>query len=133
MPWREELLVRVASAVIALVVFALVISHGHAATTFPAEVAVVDERCVDGNVTALRIAVGYHGDRPVTVTPHVWSSQQHVQFSWTPQAIRLDPGENFVTISAPDERAYLAGDRAQVYLADGQRRAITNWEIDRCT
>jgi len=132
---RREAFVRAASLAIAAAVFVLVVSQGHAATALPADVEVVEERCFHGDVIELTLEVDYRGEVPVTVTPHVWSEHQHVQFAWSPQEIRLEPGTQTVAISAPEERAVIngIGARGQIYLADGQRRAITNWGVGRCT
>lgn len=127
MRWR-----RVAAAVGLGLVVATIVGVGHVAATLPAQVTVLEEHCTAGNVTALTLAVEYDGTQPVTVTPHVWSSKQHVQFPWQPESIQLEPGRQVVHITAPDPRAYIQSERGQVWLASGQQRSITNWEVTPC-
>lgn len=112
---------------------ALVLGAGHAAATLPGETAIVDATCSQENVTALTLRVEYHGDGPVTVTPHVWSARQHVQFSWGPDNLTLQPGSQTLRIEAADERAFIHEAPIQVWLADGQRRMIANDPRPRCT
>jgi hypothetical protein len=122
----------VAVAVSVLVIGNIVVS-GHAAATLNADVDVVGQACEDGAVTDLRLHISQESAPSLTVTPHVWSSRQHVQFTWDPASITVYDGGQNVTISAPDERAYIEGDRAQVWVAAGQQRAIENFEVRSCS
>jgi hypothetical protein len=83
-------------------------------------------------VTELELDVWNNESSTVTVTPHVWDGRQRVQHSWRPQNLSLDPGEQTVTISAPQPRAAIRDPAAQVYLADGQRRLVENFEAPSC-
>lgn len=117
---------------VAVLVFAQIGTAGHAAATLDADVDVVEQHCDSDTVTALTLRVDFEAASSATATAHVWSSRQHVQFSWEPRDIQLFDGTQNVTITAPDERAYIEGDRAQVWLAVGQQRAIENFEVRRC-
>jgi len=121
--------------VVAVTVFVLgnIIVSGHASATLDADLDIIGQTCSDGAVTELTLHVGYEQAPMTTVTPHVWSSRQHVQFTWEPRDVRLFDGDQNVTISAPDERAFIEGDRAQVWLAVGQKRAIQNFEVRSCS
>lgn len=121
-----------AVAIGAIVVVLLIVTSGHAAATLPADLVVTDSTCEDGNVTALTLRVEYHGSDPTTVTPHVWSARQHIQHTWQPENISLKPGVQTVRIETESEWGEIRGDGAQVYLADGQRRVIENWRVQRC-
>jgi len=119
--------------VLGVVIAALAIGiSGAQAASLPAGVTVSDVDCRDGEIAALELTVEYRGSEPVEVTPHVWSSRSHVQLSWTPTTIVLEPGTNTVQIEPPRPRGRVAGDYAQMYLADGQRRAVTNWRVKAC-
>jgi len=87
----------------------------------------------DANITALTLRVDYHGDEPITVHSHTWDGKRHVQHPWEPRSVRLEPGVQTVEIHSPRPRAGVTpGSRAQVYLNDGQRRAIENWGVRDC-
>ncbi len=119
--------------VLGVVIGAFAIGIGGAqAATLPADVAVSDVDCRDGEISSLELSVEYRGSEPVNVTPHVWSSNSHVQLSWTPTTIRLEPGANNVEIEPPRPRGRVGGDYAQLYLADGQQRAVVNWRVEAC-
>ena len=110
-----------------------IIASGHAAATLEADVDVVGQTCEDGAVTDLRLHISQESAPSLTVTPHVWSSRQHVQFTWEPASITVYDGGKNVTISAPDDRAVIEGDQAQVWIAAGQERAIENFEVRSCS
>jgi hypothetical protein len=120
------------AVVVAGLVLGNIVVSGHAAATLDADVDVLEQTCEDGVVTELRLHIAQESAPSLTVTPHVWSSKQHVQFPWTPESITVYDGGRNVTISAPDERAYIEGDRAQVWIAAGQERAIENFEVRAC-
>ncbi len=121
-----------------LVLFGVVVAgivigiSGVQAANLPAEVTVSDLDCRDGEIASLELSVEYSGEDPVEVTPHVWSTRSHIQLSWDPTKITLEPGVNTVEIEPPRPRGRVVGDYAQVYLADGQRRAIANWRVKTC-
>lgn len=118
---------------LAFVVIALAVGiSGVQAASLPADVTVSDVDCRDGEVAGLELTVEYHGSAPVEVTPHVWSTRSHVQLSWTPTTVVLEPGTNTVQIEPPRPRGRVAGDYAQVYLINGQQRAVTNWRVEAC-
>jgi len=121
------------AALVTALVLGNIVASGHAAATLEADVDVLEQTCEDGAVTELRLHVSQESAPSLTVTPHVWSSKQHVQFAWDPESITVYDGGTNVTISAPDERAYIAGDRAQVWVAAGQQRAIENFEVRACS
>jgi hypothetical protein len=103
----------------------------------PADITVIDAECdrdgPDANVTGLTLRVDYHGDSALRVHSHTWDAKRHVQHPWEPRTVRLEPGAQTVTIQAPRPRAGITpGERAQVYLNHGQKRAIENWEVQRC-
>jgi hypothetical protein len=122
----------VVAVVVTALLFGNIIASGHAAATLDADLDVIGQTCSDGAVTELTLRVGYEQAPMTTVTAHVWSSRQHVQFTWDRPDVRLFDGDQNITITAPDERAYIEGDRAQVYLATGQQRAIENFEVRLC-
>lgn len=115
----------------ALVVVLLVssIAVAGSVTSLPADLDVEAADCADGTVDQLTLTVTYHGDEPRAVTPHVWSERQHVQFAWIPEQVWLEPGTQTVTITAPDARAVIDGERAQVYLVDGPQRVVENFDV----
>jgi hypothetical protein len=125
------LLVAIVAAALALGAAGGVVIAGHSAAQLPAEMDVVLEHVEEGergpNITALVVEVDYHGDEPVTVTPHVWSSRQHVQHAWKPYNLTLQPGTNMIEFRSPNPHAPIRDDKAQLWLADGQRRATLNW------
>lgn len=110
----------------------LITTGGHAAATLPADMAVTNSTCEEGNITAVTVQVDYLGWEPTTVTPHIWSGKQHVQHTWSPENITLEPGVQTVQVEAPMALAEIKGRDAQLYLADGQRRVIENWRTKRC-
>lgn len=114
------------SVLVVLLAVGAIVAQGHAAATLAADVDVVEQTCEAGTVTALTLRID--AAEPVVVTPHVWSAKQHVQFAWQPSTIRVT-GTETVRIRAPDPRAYIQSDRAQVWIADGQRRAIANFAV----
>jgi hypothetical protein len=99
---------------------------------FPGSIGVASASCEDGAVDELTLRVDYEGDEPATVTAHVWSERQHVQFAWEPTRVEIEPGEQTIHIEAPDERAVIEESRAQVWVAsaDGQR-TVENIDV-RC-
>lgn len=123
-------------AIVGVVVLAAVsgiVHWGHESATVDGSITVTNSTCENGNVTAVTATVEYSGDAPLTMTPHVWSARQHVQHSWSPTRIVLDPPvARTIRFEPPSPRGYIGGDRAQLYLADGQRRLITNWEVRGC-
>jgi hypothetical protein len=121
------------AAVVTGLVLGNIVMSGHARATLDADVEVVGQTCEDGAVTDLRLHISQESAPSLTVTPHVWSSRQHVQFTWEPSSITVYDGSQNVTISAPDERAVLNGDRGQVWIAAGQQRAIENFEVRSCS
>lgn len=113
-------------------VVAVLVAQGHGAATLPGDVTVADVECgTGGNVTALTATVTYGGATAVNATPHVWSARQHVQFSWEPYPVRLQPGSQTLRFEAPHENAVIYGDRAQLYLAAGQQRLVANFAVER--
>lgn len=126
-----------AASVIAVVVTLLVlgnlIASGHAAATLDADIVVVEQHCEDGAVTALTLRAELNREGMQPVTPHVWSSRQHVQFTWDPSMTIIGDEPRTFRIEAPDDRAVIEGDRAQVYLAAGQQRVIENFEVRSCS
>lgn len=132
MPLRRGLKILLAVVITVLVLGNVVVS-GHAAATLDADVEVIGQNCKDGAVTELRLHIAQESAPVVTVTPHVWSSRQYVQFTWEPAEIQVFDGGRNVTISAPDERAHIEGDRAQIWIAAGQQRSIQNFEVRRCS
>jgi hypothetical protein len=98
---------------------------------FPGSIGVASASCEDGAVAELTLRVDDEGDEPATVTAHVWSERQHVQFAWEPTRVRVVPGEQTVHLKAPDDRAVTKESRAQVWLAsvDG-RRAVENFDVE---
>jgi hypothetical protein len=121
------------AVVVTVLVLGNIVMSGHAAATLDADVEVIGQTCEDGAVTDIRLHISQESAPSLTVTPHVWSSRQHVQFAWDPASITVYDGGQNVTISAPDERAYIEGDRAQVWVAAGQQRAIENFEVRSCS
>jgi len=110
-----------------------VVAEGHAAATSPAAVEVLEQQCsATGGVGALTVRVTNPTTDTIVVTPHVWSSKQHVQFPWSPSNLQIPPGETVVTIRPPDDRGVIDGGRGQVWVADGQQRAIENFEVRQC-
>lgn len=128
---RARVLVAIVVGALALGTVGGVVIAGHSAAELPAEMDVVLEHVEEGergsNITALVVEVDYHGDEPITVTPHVWSSRQHVQHAWKPYNLTLQPGANMIEFRAPNPHAPIQSDKAQLWLADGQRRATLNW------
>jgi hypothetical protein len=103
----------------------------------PASMEVVNSTCDshDGrtNITSVTLRVTYNSSEPITVHAHSWDSKRHIQHSWDPRNITLEPGTQTVTIRAPRPRAGIGpNSRAQVYLNHGQRRVIENWEVESC-
>jgi hypothetical protein len=83
-----------------------------------------------GAVGELTLQIDYEGDEPVTVTAHVWSERQHVQFAWEPIRVEIAPGEQTVRLEAPDDRAVIEESRAQVWLASSDgHRAVGNFDV----
>lgn len=121
------------AVVVTVLVLGNIVMSGHAAATLDADVEVIGQTCEDDAVTGLRLHISQESAPSLTVTPHVWSSRQHVQFAWEPTSITVYDGGQNVSISAPDDRAVIEGDRAQVYLAAGQQRAIENFEVRECS
>lgn len=107
---------------------------GHAAATLPGNADVVATACNDhGETTEISLRVHYAGEQPVTATPHVWSSKHHIQYAWVPVDRRLEPGNQTVTITAPDrDAAPRPGELVQVSFAAGQQRLITSFEAGGC-
>jgi len=124
--------VGIISVAVSVLVLGQIVTAGHAAATLDADVDVLDQHCEAGAVDELTLQVDFEAAPSATATAHVWSSRQHVQFSWESRDIRLFDGTQNVTIAAPDQRAYIEGDRAQVWIAVGQQRAIENFEVRRC-
>lgn len=131
LPDKQFAILLIASVLVVTAVGAVV---GHDMAQLEGDVVVVDQRCgPDGRVAAFQVRVEYNGPEVATVTPHVWGEQQHVQVSWRPTPIRLEPGVQMVWIEAPQSIARVRPDtRVQVYFADGQRRLITNFNTDQC-
>lgn len=126
--WRE-----VALAVLLTTAAGGVVAAGHADAQLPADVAVTGATCADGGVMALDLRVSYHGATPTTVTAHVWSARQHVQYAWQPTRTTLRPGVQRLSIRAPDPRAQITAPPVQIALAAGQQRVIVNTaEVGRC-
>lgn len=121
------------AVVVSVLVLGQIVTAGHAAATLDADVDVIEQRCEADAVTDLTLRIDVESAPSSGATAHVWSSRQHVQFSWEPSGIRLHNGTQTVTISAPDERAHLKGDRGQVWLAVGQRRVLENIEVRSCS
>jgi hypothetical protein len=124
-----------ALVVLTMVLAAIVIgSFGHQRATLDgAEMEVVNSSCETENITAVTLRVTYRGESPIRVHSHSWDSKRHVQHPWEPRTITLEPGVNVVTIHSPRPRAGIGpGSRAQVYLNQGQRRVIENWEVRDC-
>ncbi|WP_435067710.1 hypothetical protein [Haloplanus sp. C73] len=121
------------AAALATFVLGNVVMSGHAAATLDGDVEVISQTCDDGAVTALDLHIIQESAPSLTVTPHVWSSRQHVQFTWEPASITVYDGGTNVTISVPDERAYIEGDRAQVWISAGQQRSIENFKVRQCS
>jgi len=121
------------AVVVSVLVLGQIVTAGHAAATLDADVDVIEQHCEADAVAELTLRIDFEQAPMATATAHVWSSRQHVQFSWEPRDIQLFDGEQNVTITAPDERAYVDGDRAQVWIAVGQQRAIENFEVRACS
>jgi hypothetical protein len=123
-PDSRRLSVAVMTALVATAVL------GPLLAPFPGSIGVAAVSCEDGVVDELTLRTDYEGDEPVTVTAHVWSERQHVQFAWEPTRVRVVPGEQTVHLEAPDDRAVTKESRAQVWLAsvDG-RRAVENFDV----
>lgn len=116
-----------------MVIIALVIAaSGVQAARLPADVTVSDVDCREGEIVGMELTVEYLDSEPVVVTPHVWGTRSHVQLSWDPTTIRLEPGTNTVEIEPPRPRGRIKGDYAQVYLTHEQQRATTNWRTESC-
>lgn len=119
----------------AVVIAAIVIgSFGHQRATLDgAEMQVVNSSCENENITAVTMRVTYRGDDALRVHSHSWDSKRHVQHSWNPRTLTLEPGTQTIRIEAPRPRAGIGpGSRAQVYLNHGQQRVIETWEARRC-
>lgn len=130
MPSKHALL----AAILAIALAGVGLSVGHAAATLPGDVDVVATECNDhGEKTEITLRVHYGGEQPVTATPHVWSSKHHIQYAWDPVDVRLEPGNQTVSITAPErDAAPTPGERVQVSFAAGQQRLITNFETGEC-
>lgn len=107
---------------------------GHDAATLPGDADVVATGCNDdGDIGEVTLRVEFRGEQPVTATPHVWSSKHHIQYAWAPEDVRLEPGAQTVTITAPRrDAAPTTGELVQVSFAAGQERLITNFEAGEC-
>lgn len=122
---------RLGSAAISAL-FVATLMAGTMMATFPASIDVSGIGCAGGEVRGLELTVDYRAERPLEVTPHVWGSRSHVQLTWEPSALVLQPGRHRYRIVAPRERGRVGGDRLQVALYDGQRRAMVNTEVVGC-
>jgi len=120
--------VAVGALLVILLALTTIAVGGHQQATM--NVTVVDSTCIDGNLSEITMRVQVNESR--TVTPHVWSSKSHVQMSWKPRNVSLHAGTQFVQLTRPEDRVAVRGDRAQLALNDGQKRLITNWEVDEC-
>lgn len=123
--------VRLLFGVVALLACVVVLTQAHAAATLDGDIDVASVTCEDGNITGMELRVTYHGDEPVTVTPHAWGGKQHVQFPWTPD-LRLQPGTQTVEIAPVNDYAVLRGSAAQVYLVNGSQRMIESFQAPQC-
>lgn len=130
MPPHDELLLPLVIVVVLVAAGAVVVGAGHEGSALEGDLEVVGATCDGSNVTTLDLRVEIDEDSSVLATPHVWSAKQHIQHSWDPQLIILDRGTHTIEIASPSPRATMRSSTGQVYLADGQRRLVENFEVN---
>lgn len=110
-----------------------IVGVGHSQAGLEADVVVTNSTCIGEEIGIITVDVTYHGDKPIAVVPHTWDEHRHVQYTWLPRSITLEPGKQTLRLWAPVDQGRISpNSTSQLYLNHGQRRAITNWRSTAC-